>query len=124
MNRLRNWFNALSSRRQWTAGCAGIVLIVTGCLYVLGLVSFVIRPTLVATPPPATLVLKVPTVAHPTLIFPTAPPTLVLPVSTLVATPTQAPIPTNAPTNTPTETPTLLLDANGTPIFPTATPTP
>lgn len=120
---MRSWFHALTPRRQWAAGCAGIVLLVALCLYSLGLVSFLVRPVLVATPPPATVVLQIPTVAQPTFVMPTAPPTLALPGSTLVATPTQAPIPTRAPTNTPTETPTLLLDANGTPIFPTATPT-
>ncbi|MBI4674371.1 MAG: hypothetical protein HY741_22230 [Chloroflexi bacterium] len=124
MTRLQNWFNTQSPRRQWAAGCAGIVLIVALCLYSLGLVSLLVRPALVATPPPATVVLQMPTVVQPTFVLPTAPPTLALPGSTLIATPTQAPIPTRAPTNTPTETPTLLLDENGTPIFPTVTPTP
>lgn len=124
MNRFRNWFHALSSRRQWATGCAGIIFVVTLCLYSLGFVSLMVRPTLVATPPPATVVLQIPTVALPTYIIPTAPPTLNLPASTLEATPTQAPIPTRAPTNTPTETPTFMLDANGTPIVPTVSATP
>lgn len=125
MSRLRYWFHSLSPRGQWTAGCVGVVLIVTGCLYVLGLTSFVMRPVLVATPPPATVVLALPTLAPPpTITAPTAPPTLDLPASTLVATPTQAPIPTRAPTSTATITPTLILDANGTPIFLTVTPAP
>ena len=124
MMRLRNWFHALTPRRQWAAGCAVVVLIVASCLYGLGLTSYVVRPTLVATPPLATVVMQIPTVALPTYVSPTVPPTLDLPASTLVATPTQAPIPTRAPTNTPTITTTLQLDANGTPIFPTVSPTP
>ena len=121
MNRLRNWFHALTPRRQWATGCAGVVLLVTSCLYGLGVFSFFVRPTLVATPPPATVVMQIPTLVVPTYVPPTAPPTLFLPASTLIATPTQAPIPTRAP---PTETPTLMLDANGTPILPPVTATP
>jgi hypothetical protein len=67
--------------------------------------------------------LQIPTVLQPTFVSPTLRPTLALPGSTLIATPTQAPIPTRAPTNTPTVTPTLLLDEKGTPIFPTVTST-
>lgn len=124
MSRLRIWFDALSQRQQWAVGCTGTILIVTACLYSLGLISFFARPALLATPPAATVVFQIPTIAPRTIAAPTVPPTLNLPVSTLVATPTQAPIPTRAPTNTPTITPTLELDANGTPIFPTLTLTP
>lgn len=124
MLRLRNWFHTLSLRQQWATGCAGIVVMVTACLYGLGLVSYFARPALLATPPPATVLFQIPTLAPQTILAPTAPPTLNLPASTLVATPTQAPIPTRAPTNTATITPTLELDANGTPIFPTLTVTP
>lgn len=100
------------------------MLVVTACLYGLGLMSFLARPTLLATPPAATVLIQIPTIAPRTVVAPTALPTLNLPGSTLVATPTQAPIPTRAPTNTPTITPTLLLDENGTPIFPTETVAP
>jgi len=124
MLRLRNWFYALSQRQQWVVGCAGVILIISGCLYGLGLISFIARPALLATPPPATVLIQRPTIAPSVIFAPTAPPTLQLPTSALVATPTQAPIPTRAPTNTPTITPTLELDANGTPIFPTLTLTP
>lgn len=124
MLRLRNWFHTRSLRQQWAVGCVGIVGMVTACLYGLGLVSFLARPTLLATPPPATVLYQIPTVAPRTVLAPTALPTLILPGSTLVATPTQAPIPTRAPTSTATITPTLVLDANGTPIFPTLTLTP
>lgn len=124
MLRLRNWFHALSQRQQWAVGCAGSILVVTACLYSLGLVSFLARPALLATPPAATVLFQIPTIAPRTVVAPTALPTLYLPGSTLVATPTQAPIPTRAPTNTPTITPTLLLDENGTPIFPTETAAP
>jgi hypothetical protein len=121
MNRLKRWFGTRSPRGQWTAGCAGVLAVISLCLYSLGLVSYIMRPTLVATPSVATVVFAVPTVSRPTFAAATVPPTLALPGSTLEATPTQAPIPTNAPP-TETETPTLALDANGNPIPITTTP--
>jgi len=120
MSRFQNWFRAQSSRGQWLAGCAGVAVVISICLYSLGLASYFARPTLVATPPVATIVMVIPTVARPTFVVPTAaPPTFALPVSTLPATPTQAPIPTRAP---PTETPTPLLGPDGLPIPITETP--
>jgi hypothetical protein len=120
MSRLSNWFEVQSPRKQWAAGCAGIVGVVALCLYGLGLVSYMVRPTLVATPPAATVVFVISTLQpRPTFSPPTIPPTFALPGSTLPATPTQAPIPTRAP---PTETPTLVLGPDGSPIPFTATP--
>lgn len=120
MTRFRNWFRTLSPRGQWGAGCAGIVIVITACLYSLGLFSYLVRPTLVTTPPAATIVFVIPTpVPRPTFAAPTSPPTLVLPGSTLPATPTQAPIPTRAP---PTDTPTPLLGPDGLPLPTTTTP--
>ncbi len=118
--RLVNWFNALSPRGQWAAGCAGILAAIATCLYSLGLVSLVVRPMLVATPPPSTVVISLPTVVRPTLVLPTSVPTIVLPGSTLQPTPTQAPLPTRAPTNTPT--PEGTLDPFATPVPVTVTP--
>lgn len=124
MARFQNWFRKQSTRGQWAVGCAGIVLVTTACLYSLGLVSYFVRPTLLAAPPAATIVFAIPTVERPTFVVPTVRPTIVLPGSTLEATPTQAPIPTRAP---PTETPFFILDPNGTPItitpLPSTTPT-
>ncbi len=117
MTRFSNWFKTRSPRGQWAAGCVGVVTIVMSCLYFLGLASYLARPTLLTTPPAATIVIVIPTVQRPTFAAPTAPPTFVLPGATLPATPTQAPIPTRAP---PTETPAFILDPNGTPI--TVTP--
>lgn len=120
MIRFQNWFHAQSPRGQWVAGCAGIVVVITLCLYGLGLFSYVARLTLVATPLVETVVITLPTVPQrPTFSPSSIPPTLALPGSTLQATPTQAPIPTRAP---PTETPLFILDPNGTPI--TVTPLP
>jgi hypothetical protein len=119
MSRIFRWFNAQSPRGQWVAGCAGVLGIVSLCLYSLGLISYLARPQIVTTPPAATVVLTVSTVVRPTFAAPTVLPTLALPGSTLESTPTQAPIPTRAP---PTETPTLLLGPDGSPIPFTATP--
>lgn len=119
MNRFNRWFGAQSPRGQWAVGCAGVLGIIALCLYGLGLVSYIVRPTLVSKPSVATVVFAVPTVERPTFAAATVLPTLALPGSTLVATPTQAPIPTYSPP-TATETPTLALDANGNPI--TTTP--
>lgn len=120
MTRFQRWFNAQTPRGQWSAGCAGVIAVIALCLYGLGLFSYVARPTLVAIPPVATVVYTVPAVAPPTFVVPTAaPPTFALPGSTLVATPTQAPIPTRSP---PTETPTPLLGPDGLPIPLTTTP--
>lgn len=120
MSRFQSWFRGLSPRGQWGAGCAGIVLVVATCLYSLGIFSYLIRPALVTTPPAATVVFAIPTLApRPTFAAPTAPATLALPGSTLPATPTQAPIPTRAP---PTETPTPLLGPDGNPLPTSATP--
>lgn len=120
MIRFQNWFRTRSPRGQWAAGCAGVVLVVTVCLYGLGIASYFTRPLLVTTPAAATVVFAIPTLSpRPTFAPPTIPPTLALPGSTLQATPTQAPIPTRAP---PTETPLTILDPNGTPI--TVTPSP
>lgn len=119
MTRFANWFSALSPRGQSAVGCAGILAVVALCLYGLGLVSFVVRPALVTTPPPSTVVVSIPTVARPTFVPPTALPTLILPASTLEATPTQAPIPTRAPD---TPTPEVTIDPNATPEPVTVTP--
>lgn len=117
MTRFQRWFHAQTPRGQWAAGCAGIVAVVSLCLYGLGLFSYFARPTLVATPPVATIIFDIATVERPTFAVPTVRPTFALPGSTLVSTPTQAPIPTRAP---PTETPTPILGPDGLPI--TATP--
>lgn len=119
MTRFQNWFRAQSPRGQWAVGCAGVAVVVSVCLYSLGLASYFARPTLVATPPAATIVMAMPTVERPTFTIPTAAPTFALPASTLQATPTQAPIPTRAP---PTETPTPLLGPDGLPLPITGTP--
>lgn len=114
MTRFRNWFQARSPRGQWAVGCAVTVLVVTLCLYSLGFASFLVRPALVTTPPPETVVVSIPTaVVRPTFAPPTAPPSIILPGSTLEATPTQAPIPTRVP---PTNTPLYILDPGGTPV--------
>lgn len=120
MTRFQNWFQTRSPRGQWAMSCAGVVAIVSFCLYGLGLASYVARPLLVTTPPMATVVFVFPTAEpRPTILFPTAPPTFALPGSTLEATPTQAPLPTRAP---PTATTEFILDPEGTPM--TVTPSP
>ncbi|MCC7165794.1 MAG: hypothetical protein IT331_25075 [Anaerolineae bacterium] len=119
MTRFQNWFRAQPPRGQWVVGCAGVAVVVSVCLYSLGLASFLARPALIATPPAATIVMAVPTVERPTFVAPTVAPTFILPASTLQATPTQAPIPTRAP---PTETPTPLLGPDGLPLPITDTP--
>jgi hypothetical protein len=103
MQRVSAWFATLSARGQMLWGCLGVIILTSCLLYSLGAVSFFIRPYLIPTP-----------VAFNTVIPPTPTPfatqtqqpasTLQLPGSTLVATPTQAPLPTNAPTDTPTPT--------------------
>ncbi len=100
---LRQWFAAQSPRGQLYSGCL-VILVLTSCLlYSLGAASLIIRPYLFPSPVAVTTV--IPIVRPPTLAptpTPLPPSTLALPGSTLVATPTQAPIPTRAPTDTPT----------------------
>lgn len=120
MSRFQTWYHAHSPRGQWTLGCAGVIFVVTLCLYALGLFSYVARPQLTLKPPAATIVLAVPTIAAvPTYPAATAQATFVLPVSTLDSTPTQAPIPTRAP---PTITPTPTLGFGASPAAETTTP--
>jgi hypothetical protein len=111
MQRLSDWFTALTLRGQLLSGCLVILTLSACLLYLLGAVSLYIRPYVFVTPEAVATVIVPPTQA-PT---PTPPPasTLALPGSTLVATPTQAPLPTRAPTSTPTigEIPSITAEA-------------
>jgi len=119
MSRFQTWYHAHSSRGQWALGCAGVIFVVTLCLYGLGLFSYIARPALTVKPPAATIVLAIPTIEQATFAPPTVPPTFALPGSTLDATPTQAPIPTRAP---PSETPLPTLGPGESPAVFTTTP--
>lgn len=96
----RRGFWDLPPHHQITYGCLGVVLIATTVLYCVGFFSVMIRSSF---PQPATPTLAlIPTTAPSATL---GPPTLItLPRGTLIATPTQAPIPTR---ETPTLTPTV-----------------
>lgn len=92
------WMSNLSPAQQLGYGCLVIVIIGAMTMYCVGTLSFIVRPMLVQRSTPTELVrptlVATPTQAAPTFIN--------LPPGTLLATPTQGPIPTREPTMTPT----------------------
>ncbi|MGE5140920.1 MAG: hypothetical protein ACM3JD_15750 [Rudaea sp.] len=128
------WLAGQSSRTRLFSGCLGILFLAGCCLYVLGAASFLIRPYLFTSPLSFTTAVPLPTqTTRAASATPLPASTYALPGSTLVATPTQAPLPTRAPTSTPTvgEIPSVTplpgetSPATATPpeFSPTATPT-
>jgi hypothetical protein len=92
----------LPPNQQIGYGCLAIAVIGALVLYCIGTFSILVRPSLVRAPTP-TLITRTTFDFTPTK----APPTFInLPGGTLLATPTQAPIPTR---ELPTATPTLEL---------------
>ncbi|MCX7838321.1 MAG: hypothetical protein N2559_02550 [Anaerolineae bacterium] len=123
----------LSPNQQLAYGCLAIAVIASLVMYCLGTVSILVRSSFVPRAPTPTLV-------TPSLLggaTPTQRPATIitLPPGTLLATPTQAPIPTREPP-TPTLTPTvemfgtvpltntLVVPASATRVAPTPTRTP
>ncbi len=109
----RSWLASLSLNQQLGYGCLAIIIAGTLVMYCAGTISFVARPLLLQRSTPTELV-------RPTLVpTPTQAPTtfINLPPGTLLATPTQGPIPTREP---PTVTPTVDLTTPA----PTASVTP
>ena len=99
--RSAGWLPHLSPAQQLGYGCLLIVILGTSVLYGAGILSMMFRPSLRdrAVPTPTVFVRATATVS-PTLSQPTV---LTLPPGKLLATPTQAPIPTRElPTLTPT----------------------
>jgi len=86
--------------RQIGYGCLGVIFIATAMLYCVGTLSLIVRPAFQRTP-----TITPTTRPTQTMTATLGPPTLInLPRGTLLATPTQAPIPTR---ETPTLTPTV-----------------
>ena len=94
------WFANLPLNKQIAYGCFFIILLGASVMYCAGTISFVSRPWLLYRTTPTELArptfLPSPTQVQPTIIT--------LPPGKLIATPTQAPIPTREP---PTLTPTV-----------------
>lgn len=115
----QGWFSNLTPTQQLGYGCIAIVVFGALVLYCAGTISILVRPFLSQRATPTDIIRPTlqatPTQAHPTFI--------ILPPGTLLATPTQAPIPTREP---PTITPTVDLTnpAPTTSITPRGTPSP
>lgn len=104
------WSN-LSPNQQIGYGCLAIAVIGALVLYCGGTFSILARPSLGQRAPTPTLITR--TAFDPTSTK--APPTFInLPGGTLLATPTQAPIPSREPTHTPTLELTNTLTITGT----------
>ncbi|MBM3128967.1 MAG: hypothetical protein FJ009_10160 [Chloroflexi bacterium] len=111
----RSAWSHLSPNQQIGYGCLAIAVIGAFVLYCAGTFSILVRPTLVQRAPTPTIITRVTNQRTPTR----PPATLInLPGGTLLATPTQAPIPTR---ELPTIAPTLDLTSTA-PITGTASP--
>jgi hypothetical protein len=96
-----DWITSLSPAQQLGYGCVGVMMVGALVLYCLAGAAWVARPALLQRPPTPTELVRPTLAPTPTQIVQ---PTIgSLPRTTLVATPTQAPIPTREP-----PTPTLL----------------
>lgn len=115
---LNHWFGALSPKHQIGYGCLAIIALSALLLYCVGAATVLVRPIIaeraVNSPTPIIRPTLVPTPTQqvqPTFIQ--------LPPGKLVATPTQAPMPTREP---PTVTPTTEI-VNGMTVTPSPSPT-
>lgn len=115
---IRDWISSLSPAQQLSYGCVGVAMIGAVVLYCLAGAAWVARPVLLQRPPTPTDLIRPTLAPTPTQLI--APTLSSLPKGTLIATPTQAPIPTREPV-TPTQPGDLPIGTPGT-FFPTLRP--